>query len=93
MGVIEEMQQRLLAHKRQAEYQRLLKHLWEIPEFKEWLAIFCRQCNVTRPIIAKNPNDIIWNESRRHLAMSMLQILAEDDLGRLIDRIEKQTQE
>lgn len=84
---------RIQIYRKQRRYQYLLKFLYEIPEFKEWLEIFCKQCNVTKPVFHKDEKEILWAESRRHLAMSILSMLGQDDIHHIIERIEQQNRE
>lgn len=85
--------QRIAILRRQRRYQALLRHLWEIPEFQEWMALVSRQCNVTNPVFFKDEKEIIWHESRRQLFMTWLKMLGQDDIQHIINRIENQNQE
>jgi hypothetical protein len=84
---------RIQVLRKQRRYQHLLKFLYEIPEFKEWLEIVARQCNVVNPVFYKDEKEILWHESRRQLFTSWLKMLGEDDLSHIIDRIEQHNRE
>lgn len=60
------------------------------PDFKTFWEHYLRSSNVSRPTFATDPYRIVWNESRRHLAMSYLNILAKEDPQQLIDALEKE---
>lgn len=90
MGVFSD---KLTVLRKQRRYQELLNSLWETPEFREWLGYVSRQCNVVNPVFFKDPNEILWHESRRQLFMSWMKMLAQDDLQHLINRIENQNDE
>ena len=51
----------------------------DTPEGKRFFAVFLDHCGVVNPRFARDPQEIVWNESRRHLAMSYLKLLAQDD--------------
>jgi hypothetical protein len=55
-----------------------LNQLEDDPNFKFFLAWLCRECGVTKPRFSKDPQEIVWNESKRHLATSVLTMLGKD---------------
>jgi hypothetical protein len=52
-----------------------------------------KDCNVSKPQFHRDPNEIIWNEARRHLAMSYLTLVAKEDPQSIIDIIEQEQEQ
>lgn len=50
-----------------------------IPEGREFFEQLMADCGVTRPIFSRDPIEISFNEGKRHVAMSYLQILGKSD--------------
>ena len=79
--------------RKQRRYQHLLKFLWEIPEFREWMEHVDKQCNFSNPVFHRDEKEIVWYESRRQLFTSWLKMLGQNDLSQIIDRIEAKNRE
>lgn len=87
--MIEVITERVAVLRKQKKFQDLLNRLWEVPDFRAFLQTMCVQCNVVNPVFSKDPHEIIWNEARRNYAMSILKMLAKDDIQFLIHEMEK----
>ena len=57
-------------------------------DFKFFLSWLLDECSVTKPRFSKDPMEIIWYESKRHLAMSVLLKLGRATPSELINEIE-----
>jgi hypothetical protein len=51
---------------------------------------FMRDCSVTHPKFSSDPYVTAFNEGKRHLAMSYMNLMGRDDPQNLIDIIEKE---
>lgn len=78
--------------RRKKEFQTALRDIYETPSGKVFFRYFMEQCFVTKPRFSKDPMEINWNESRRHLAMSYLNLLAQDDLEAVMRNYEESLQ-
>lgn len=76
-----------LAKKQQV--RAALLRLKQDKDFQLFWKQFLKDCGVTRSKFSRDPNEIVWNESKRHLAMSYLQLLADDTA----DHLEKEITE
>jgi len=74
--------------KKRARFQSALKAVYDTPDGRIFFETFLEHCNVTKPKFAQDPMEINWNESRRHLAMSYLKLLAQDDLEAVVRQFE-----
>ena len=74
--------------RKRAKFQAALKAISETPDGQLFLSVFLEHCHVTKPKFSTDPMEINWNESRRHLAMSYLKLLAQDDMEALVRRFE-----
>lgn len=90
--MITEFAARVRVMHKKKEFQSSLKRLVETPDGKVFFEQFLRDCGVTRPKIARDPQEIAWNESKRHLAVSYLNILARNDMDHLVLRMEEELQ-
>jgi hypothetical protein len=54
---------------------------------------FLRDCNVVNPKFSMDPMKTAYNEGKRHLAMSYLSVLSQDDPQALIDRMRVEQQD
>jgi hypothetical protein len=79
--------------RKRREFASDLKAVFNTPEGKRFFKVFLSHCGVTQPQFHKDPMEINWWESRRHLAMSYLRILAQDDLEALLNQFEQQIQD
>lgn len=75
--------------KRKRDFQAALKSIYDSPEGKVFFKMFLEQCGVTKPRFSKDPYDIVWGEALRHLAMSYLRLLGEDDTQILVNKLEE----
>jgi hypothetical protein len=78
----------VFAHRRRQRFRTVLKALLATPEGEEFFRQFLRDAGVTRPKVSRDPLEISFNEGKRHLAMSYLNILSSDDMSELIARME-----
>ena len=78
----------LKRHREKRAFGEALKTIYETEAGKVFFQTFFRHCGVTRPKFATEAMDINWNESRRHLAMSYLRILSEDDVESYLKHME-----
>jgi len=62
----------------------------ETPAGERFFKRFLRDCGVTRPKFAADPQATAFNEGKRHLAMSYLNLMGRDDPQNLIDIIEQE---
>lgn len=76
--------------RRKRKLRSALNNLMKDSDFQFFFAQLLRDCNVTRPKISKDPGDVLFNEGRRHLAMSYLALMARDDPSYIIDALEKE---
>ena len=74
---------------RRVRFQRALKDVYETESGKLFFEVFLEHCGVTRPKFTRDPAELTWNESRRHLAMSYLKLLAQDDMEAMLRRSEE----
>lgn len=79
--------------KRKLRLGRALRSVYATPEGKVFFDEFLRHAGVTSPKFTKDPYEAQWNEGRRHLAMSYLSLLAQDDTESLIRKLEQSKQE
>lgn len=77
--------------RRRQQFKEDLSLILDTPHGKRFFESFLRDCNVTRPKFFADPMQAQWHEGRRHLAMSYLSTLGQDDPQNLIDIIEQET--
>lgn len=70
--------------------KQALDRLSRDPDFKLVLEWLMQDSGVTRPKYSKDPTEIIWNESKRHLVMSILNLMARDSSDAFIEELEKE---
>lgn len=86
------MKEALRSMQRRLKFQRAIKDVFETPSGKIFFQTFLEHCGVTHPKFTRDPMELNWNESRRHLAMSYLKILAQDDMEAIMRRNEESLQ-
>lgn len=74
--------------RKRSKFQSALKAIYDTPEGQVFFETFLEHCGVTKPKFSQDPMEINWNESRRHLAMSYLKLLAQDDLEAVVRQFE-----
>jgi len=77
--------------RKRAQFRDDLSLILESDHGKRFFAQFLSDCNVTRPRFSKDPYETQHIEGKRHLAMSYLNILGQDDPHYLINLIEQET--
>ena len=88
--MLEEAAQRLKQARERKELRDALEQIMELkPYGPTFFKYFLKHCNVTKPRVTTDPYKSIWNEARRHLAMSYLNLMAADDPQRLINLLEE----
>ena len=87
--MVSAIRQQLARMRRMRDFQHDLQAIWDTPEGKRFFAVFLDHCGVVNPRFARDPQEIVWNESRRHLAMSYLKLLAQDDAEAVLRRLEE----
>lgn len=83
------MKEALRNMRRRLKFQRAIKDVYETPSGRIFFEVFMEHCGVTHPKFTKEPMELNWNESRRHLAMSYLKLLSQNDM----ESIMRQTEE
>jgi len=81
--------------KRLRKKARLKEDLTQILNTQEgvrFFAVLLRECHVTKPVFHSDEAKLRESEGRRRLAMSFLNLLAEDDPQQLISKIEQENQ-
>ena len=81
--------------KRLRKKARLKEDLTQILSTQEgarFFAVLLRECHVTKPVFHSDEAKLRESEGRRRLAMSFLNLLAEDDPQQLISKIEQENQ-
>lgn len=78
--------------KERQQFREDLLHILTTDQGKRFFEQFLNHCNVTNPRFHDNPQQMAFYEGKRHLAMSYLKILGQDDPQSIIDIIEKETQ-
>ena len=91
--MLEPMKRQLERLRDRTQFRNCLLRLRDNPDFGVFFRMFLRHCSVTKPRFSRDPQEILWWESRRHLAMSYLSLLAQDDPQTLIDRLEREQQD
>jgi hypothetical protein len=81
----------LTALRRRQQFKEDLELILETPHGKRFFEAFLRDSNVTRPKFNKDPMETAFNEGKRHLAMSYLNLLGQDDHHNLIHILEQET--
>lgn len=74
---------------RKLEFQSALRNIYNTPDGKIFFRDFLKHTGVTSPRFTRDPYEMQWNEGRRHLAMSYLSILSQDNAEALIRQIEE----
>ena len=75
---------------RRKRVKQALDRLSRDPDFKTVLEWLMQESGVTRPKYSKDPTEIVWNESKRHLVMSILNLMARDSSDAFIEELEKE---
>lgn len=74
--------------KERARLREDLSLIIKSPHGKRFFKILLRECHVTKPVFHEDDRRLRECEGRRRLAMSFLNLLAEDDPQKLINKIE-----
>lgn len=69
--------------------KQVLDRLYRDPDFKLFLAWLMAEAGITKPRFSLDSNEILWNESKRHLVMSILNLLARDSSDAFIEELER----
>lgn len=75
---------------RRKRVKQALDRLSRDPDFKIVIDWLMQESGVTRPKYSKDPTEIVWNESKRHLVMSILNLMARDSSDAFIEELEKE---
>jgi hypothetical protein len=76
--------------KRKRQLREDLVSILDTDSGKRFFQHMLKDCNVSKPIFHRDPNEIVWYEARRHLAMSYLTLVGRDDPQAIIDIIEQE---
>lgn len=79
--------------KRKIRLARALRNIYDTPDGKIFFEELLRHTGVTQPVFSKDPMEIQWNEGRRHLAMSYLTMISQNDPDSLKGRLEEMKQQ
>jgi hypothetical protein len=77
--------------RRKQQFREDLQLILESDHGKRFFTAFLRDCNVTKPRFHKDPMEMAAVEGKRHLAMSYLYLLSQDDPQNLINILEQET--
>lgn len=69
-----------------------LTHILETPQGQRFFEVLLRECHVTKPVFHTDEAKLREAEGRRRFAMSLLTLVAQDNLQAIIDRLEKEAQ-
>jgi hypothetical protein len=76
--------------KARRQFREDLISMVETPAGERFFKRFLRDCGVTHPKFTADPQVTAFNEGKRHLAMSYLNLMGRDDPQNLIDIIEQE---
>jgi hypothetical protein len=78
--------------RRKAQLKNDLEQILTTSAGVRFFDVLLRECHVTKPVFHSDEAKLRESEGRRRLAMSFLNLLAEDDPQRLINKIEQENQ-
>lgn len=76
--------------KARRQFREDLLTLTQTPAGERFFKRFLRDCGVTKPRFTTDTQQTAFNEGRRHLAMSYLNLMGQDDPQSIIDIIEQE---
>lgn len=88
MSLYSNFKDRIAWMRRRRDMRETLRRLYATPDGKAFLDQLFRDTGVTRPRVSKDPYEIAFNEGKRHVGMSYLQLLTSEDPSHLISKME-----
>lgn len=79
--------------RKKAQLRNDMQSILSTPEGARFFKVLLRECHVTKPVFHNESTKLRECEGRRRLAMSFLNLLAEDDPQHLINKIELENNE
>lgn len=70
------------------ELRQALNTIYATPEGKIFFKYFLKHCNISKPVLERDPYKIVANESVRRLGMSYLDLMGRDDPDHLLESIQ-----
>jgi hypothetical protein len=70
------------------ELRQALQSIYATEEGKVFFRYFLKHCNITNPVIERDPYKIVANEAVRRLGMSYLSLMGRDDPDHLLETLQ-----